>query len=107
MAIETPSVNWKAIRSYEDFKWLHAALKSQFPAHFLPQFPKQEPDATTTETFSVFLYDYLKYVVSVKEFIHSKHLVSFLSAEEAEFNSIKMVVSVNLETYSPILQRSK
>lgn len=91
MGVATTPKSWKVIRTYDDFKWLHACLHARFPGNYIVELPKIAVTESTKELDEFLLCSYLNQVLKSKDLLYSPELVEFLKLNEKDFVKAKGV----------------
>lgn len=94
----TEAQGWKVARTYDDFKWLHARLKSRFPANYIVELPQLEVTEESKETDTYLLNSYINHVIHSPDLLYSPELVDFLQLSEKSFLKSKEVENYLKET---------
>ena len=108
VAVATSPMDWGVLRTYDDFKWLHAALEARFPASFLVELPRIELAEAKKDADEYYLGAYLNSLVCSRDFLHSPELEEFLRLNEKEFSKAKEVAArCNEENRQSLLQAAQ
>lgn len=91
VTISTDPMNWKVSRTYDDFKWLHGALRSRFPANYIPELPEIEASDHSKLGDKYLMSSYINHVVSTNDLIYSPELSAFLQLNETDLTKAKGV----------------
>lgn len=91
VGIATGCKGWKVVRTYEDFKWLHACLHARFAGNYIVELPRISVAETSKDSDEFFLCSYLNQILKSKELLYSPELVEFLKLNEKDFMKAKGV----------------
>ena len=91
VALRLSPLGWKTTRTFDDFRWLHAALKSRFPAHFVAELPEIGGTEETKDADLYLLAAYLNHAANSTDLRYSPELVDFLRLSETDLAQTKKV----------------
>lgn len=95
VGVRTDPMDWKANRTFEDFKWLHSCLKNRFPANYIPELPEIEASELSANHDKYLLSTYINHIVSCPDLVYSPELSAFLKLNEKDFPKARGVSSVD------------
>lgn len=91
VSIKTGPMDWNTGRTYEDFKWLHVALKCRFPANYIPELPEVKANEDSKAGDMYLLSTYLNHIVGCPDLVYSPELSAFLKLDDSSFAKVKVV----------------